>query len=68
MNIPSEFKSVTDYAVICGKRCQLFENFLRGRKLKNFEDCLCNTSYMLDTCAEHVKDNIFKLQIDKSDE
>ena len=41
MNIPSEFKSVTDYAVICGKRCQLFENFLRGRRLKNFEDCLC---------------------------
>ncbi|CAK72344.1 unnamed protein product (macronuclear) [Paramecium tetraurelia] len=61
MNIPSEFKSVTDYAVICGKRCQLFENFLRGRKLKNFEDCLYN-------CAEHVKDNIYKLQIDKSDE
>ncbi|CAD8050049.1 unnamed protein product [Paramecium sonneborni] len=59
MNIPSEFKSVTDYAVICGKRCQLFENFLRGKRLKNFEDY---------TCAEHVKDNMFKLEIDKSDE
>lgn len=54
MNIPSEFKSVTDYAVICGKRCKLFDNLLRGSKLKNFEDCLCIIFYMLDTCAEHV--------------
>lgn len=42
MNIPSEFKQVTNFAVICGKKCQLFENFLRGRQLKYYEECLCN--------------------------
>ena len=68
MNIPSEFKQVTNLAVICGKKCQLFENFLRGRQLKYYEDCLCIVLVYVDTCAEHIKDNLYKLEEDKSGE
>lgn len=45
MDSLSEYTQMTNYTVICGKKCNLFKNLAKGAKLHNFEQCLCNIVY-----------------------
>lgn len=48
---------MTNYAIICGKKCDLFKDFQKGKDLADFEECLY-------TCAEDVR----KLHFDEEKE